>query len=68
MSNENNKFRTSEVEVAMVALVGTLPPVKIQSSVDAAQVHTHVRRYRSSSLCICDNVRTSTAFKSQRNM
>ena len=68
MSNKNNKFRTSEVEVAMVALVRTLPPVKIQSSVDATQVHTHVRRYRSSSLCICNNVGTSTALRARGNM
>jgi PST family polysaccharide transporter len=45
MSKENNKFQTSEVEVTMVASVVTLPPVKIESSVDAAQAHAHHQQH-----------------------
>ena len=45
MSNKNNKFQTSEVEVAMVASIGTLPPVKIELSVDAAHAHTHNQQH-----------------------
>ena len=45
MSKENNKFQTSEVEVAMVTSVVTLPPVKIESSVDAAQAHAHNQQH-----------------------
>jgi O-antigen/teichoic acid export membrane protein len=40
MLNQNNKFQTSEVEVAVDASVGTLPPEKIESSVDGTQDHT----------------------------
>src|SRR6266403_2700495 len=45
MSKENNKFQTSEVEVAVVASVVTLPPVKIESSVDAAQARAHHQQH-----------------------
>jgi O-antigen/teichoic acid export membrane protein len=45
MSKENNKSQTSEVEAAMVASVVTLPPVKIESAVDAAQAHAHYQQH-----------------------
>ena len=45
MSKENKKFQTSEVDGAMVASVLTLPPVKIESSVDAAQAHAHNQQH-----------------------
>jgi O-antigen/teichoic acid export membrane protein len=45
MLEENNKFQTSEIEVAIVASAVTLPPVKIESSVDAAQAHAHNQQH-----------------------
>jgi O-antigen/teichoic acid export membrane protein len=45
MLKENNKFQTSELEVTMVASVVTLPPVKIESSVDAAHAHAHNQQH-----------------------
>ncbi|HEY4270906.1 MAG TPA: lipopolysaccharide biosynthesis protein [Candidatus Udaeobacter sp.] len=45
MSTKNNKFQTSEVDVAMIASVLTLPPVKMESSGDAAQAHAHNQQH-----------------------
>jgi O-antigen/teichoic acid export membrane protein len=45
MSKENNKFQTSEVGAATAASVVTLPPVKIESSVDAAQAHARNQQH-----------------------
>jgi len=45
MLEENNKFQTSEPDVAIVASAVTLPPAKIESSLNAAQSDAHHQQH-----------------------